>query len=409
MRPHRVDRALRWRGAAAATLAVAGLLLAPSAHEAPASGTATTPSGASGAAVVRVIVQAQHGMLDHASAAAAALGGAVVATQTALDTVVTDLPASAVARLRTSPGVVGVTPDGRVHLDTAGVGPTGLPGDMTNQARLTGATTFWRNGSTGQGVDVALIDSGVAPCPACHGRSSTGPTFVRVADPASRYLDTFGHGTLLAGIIAGHDAGRAGDPEGAASGFLGIAPGARCQPQGGRRARRGDVSQVIAAIDWVVQHAHDKGLNIRVLNLSFGTDSRAGHQIDPLAYAAEVAWQHGIVVVASAGNHGGRGPDDPAVRPHVARRRAPTTPRHACRSTTTPSPPFTPRGRHAPPRPAGPGCPRPGPARAGLVRRRSSRRRGAARRRGSSAAAGPRRRPPSRPAPWRCCSSAAAA
>ena len=106
-------------------------------------------------------------MLDHASAAAAALGGAVVATQTALDTVVTDLPASAVARLRTSPGVVGVTPDGRVHLDTAGVGPTGHPGDMTNVARLTGATTFWKNGYSGQGVDVALLDSGVLPVDGC--------------------------------------------------------------------------------------------------------------------------------------------------------------------------------------------------------------------------------------------------
>ena len=61
------------------------------------------------------------------------------------------------------------------------------------------------------------------------------------------------------------------------------------------------MSQVIAAIDWIVQHRNSDGLNIRVLNLSFGTDGTQDYQLDPLAYAAEVAWHHGIVVVVAAG------------------------------------------------------------------------------------------------------------
>jgi serine protease AprX len=65
-----------------------------------------------------------------------------------------------------------------------------------------------------------------------------------------------------------------------------------------------DVSQVLAGIDWVVQHAHDPGMNIRVLNLSFGTDASQSYTVDPLAYAAEVAWRAGILVVTSAGNSG---------------------------------------------------------------------------------------------------------
>jgi serine protease AprX len=65
-----------------------------------------------------------------------------------------------------------------------------------------------------------------------------------------------------------------------------------------------DVSQVIAAIDWVTQHAHDSGLNIRVLNLSYGTDSTQGSALDPLSYAVEQAWRRGIVVVVAAGNDG---------------------------------------------------------------------------------------------------------
>ena len=65
-----------------------------------------------------------------------------------------------------------------------------------------------------------------------------------------------------------------------------------------------DVSQVIAAIDWVVQHRNDSDLNIRVINLSYGTNSAQDYTVDPLAYAAEQAWKAGIVVVAAGGNYG---------------------------------------------------------------------------------------------------------
>jgi serine protease AprX len=64
------------------------------------------------------------------------------------------------------------------------------------------------------------------------------------------------------------------------------------------------VTQVIAAIDWVVQHAHDPGFNIRVINLSYGTNTTQAYGVDPLAFAVEQAWKHGIVVVAAAGNAG---------------------------------------------------------------------------------------------------------
>ena len=84
-----------------------------------------------------------------------------------------------------------------------------------------------------------------------------------------------------------------------------------------------DVSQVIAAIDWVVQHRHDNGLNIRVLNLSYGTNSAQSAEVDPLSYAVEQAWKKGIVVVAAAGNSGYQvgggapGVADPAYNPFV--------------------------------------------------------------------------------------------
>jgi len=80
-----------------------------------------------------------------------------------------------------------------------------------------------------------------------------------------------------------------------------------------------DVTQVIAAVDWVTQHAHDPGMNIRVLNLSYGTASTQAYTSDSLAQAVEQAWKHGIVVVAAAGNDGKSSKNlaDPAFDPYV--------------------------------------------------------------------------------------------
>src|SRR6185312_13840219 len=58
------------------------------------------------------------------------------------------------------------------------------------------------------------------------------------------------------------------------------------------------------AIDWVVENGHKDGLNIRVMNMSFGTDGTQSYVYDPLAYAAEMAWRAGVVVVVAAGNDG---------------------------------------------------------------------------------------------------------
>jgi serine protease AprX len=65
-----------------------------------------------------------------------------------------------------------------------------------------------------------------------------------------------------------------------------------------------DVSQVIAAIDWVVQHKNDNDLNIRVINLAYGTNTTQDYVDDPLAFAVEQAWNAGIFVVAATGNAG---------------------------------------------------------------------------------------------------------
>jgi serine protease AprX len=156
---------------------------------------------------------------------------------------------------------------------------------------------------TGAGVGVALIDSGVSPVKGLDGAGKVinGPDLSFESQvPNLRNLDTFGHGTHMAGIIAGQD------PAGAAgTRFAGVAPGAHLvNVKVATADGAADVSQIIAGVDWVITHRNDPGLNIRVLNLSYGTQSAQSATLDPLAYAVEKAWQAGIVVVVAAGNDG---------------------------------------------------------------------------------------------------------
>lgn len=187
---------------------------------------------------------------------------------------------------------------------------------------LTGATDFWKDGITGAGVDVALIDTGVVPVDGLTypGKVINGPdlSFESQADNL-RYLDTYGHGTHLAGIIAGRANDATTVKQGEAQHFLGMAPGARIVNVKVADAQGAvDVSQVIAAIDWVIQHRNDNGMNIRVITLAYGTDSLQSYQTDPLSHIVEQAWNAGIVVVVAAGNDGASAPlRNPASNPFV--------------------------------------------------------------------------------------------
>ncbi|HEX2808847.1 MAG TPA: S8 family serine peptidase [Kineosporiaceae bacterium] len=192
----------------------------------------------------------------------------------------------------------------------------------------TGAAAWWNAGYTGAGVDVALIDTGVAPVEglATAGKIIYGPDLsLESQAPSLRNLDTNGHGTFMAGLIAGKDSTLTAPYANApASAYRGMAPDARILSLKVGVADGGtDVTQVIPAIDWVVQHRTDNGLNIRVINLSYGTNSLQASTVDPLSFAVEQAWKKGIVVVVAAGNTGyqkGRGAlgiADPAYNSYV--------------------------------------------------------------------------------------------
>jgi serine protease AprX len=207
---------------------------------------------------------------------------------------------------------VAATPAGASTYD-----PAGDMNSMYNTTRYMGAADWWDAGATGAGVDVALIDTGVTPVPGLDGPDKIiyGPDLsLESQAPNLTRLDANGHGTFMAGLIAGHDSTLTAPYSSApASAYRGVAPDARIvSVKVGDANGAVDVSQVIAAINWVVQHRHDDGLNIRVLNLSFGTNGVQHYLLDPLAFAAEQAWRKGIVVVAAGGNLGFQSEDDDA-------------------------------------------------------------------------------------------------
>ncbi|MDQ3879494.1 MAG: S8 family serine peptidase [Chloroflexota bacterium] len=239
------------------------------------------------------------------------LGGRVERHIEIIEAFVAIVPPNRLAALRTAPGVLSVTPDSQVQLmgaigDGLGFDDPSEMGTMYTVAKAIDAHALWDGGITGRGIDIAVIDSGVVEVPELAGRVVYGPdlSFESQA-PNLAHLDTYGHGTHMAGIIAGRDASAVGGRYRDTKYFMGVAPDSRIvsiKVAGSSGAT--DVSQVIAAIDWVVQHRSDNGMNIRVLNLSFGTDGTQSYLLDPLAYAAEVAWRRGIVVVVAAGNSG---------------------------------------------------------------------------------------------------------
>jgi subtilisin family serine protease len=302
------------RRARAGALALA-VLAAVLAGAAPAAG--STPTGS---APVAVIVRELPGAGDGPERRVAALGGRVTRRLAIVDGFAASLPGAAVDRLRRAAGVASVTPDARLApLDDGwdddedgdeqrgGWDADGDLGSLDNVTRMIGARSLLADGYTGRGVDVALVDTGVVPVAGLDGRGK----LVNGADlsfesqaPNLRYLDSNGHGTHMAGIIAGRD--RSGDDDDDEErGFRGVAPDARLvNVKVGAASGATDVSQVLAAIDWVVAHRRDNGLNIRVLNLSYGTDGVQDYLLDPLTYAVEVAWRKGIVVVVAAGNRG---------------------------------------------------------------------------------------------------------
>ena len=310
---HGPERGTRSRLAvAAAAAATVGLMGGVGAVAVPA-GAATRPGTAP--SLVEVVVQST-GDRAAAARAVADVGGTVTVDLPIVDGVAARVPAGSADAIASAPGVLAVTPNAAVApagLALAGGTSTGTSGQAflhsTGAARLhaRGVVGTHRSGTP---TRVALIDTGVDTEAATSGdlagrvvpvkdpRSTSARGQVACVDFSSEHScdDDYGHGTFMAGLIAGN---------GAASGgrFAGSAPGAEIvSVKIAGRTGASDVTKVLAAVQWVVSFR--ARYDIGVLNLSLGTNSRTDPRVDPLNRAVQRAWDSGIVVVAAAGNSG---------------------------------------------------------------------------------------------------------
>jgi serine protease AprX len=210
------------------------------------------------------------------------------------------LPAQQAKRLARNPHVLALTLNAGVHGQGVNAGQLN-----TKFPKTINADKLWNYGITGKGVGVAVIDTGVAG-DVSDFKGSDGASRVVAnvvtAPGATTAGDGYGHGTHVAGIIAGNSFNRS--PRDPLFGhYVGVAPDANLIAiKAADEAGNSTVLDVIRGIQFVVDHQAD--YNIRVLNLSLSTDTPQSYKSDPLDAAVEYAWQHGIVVVAAAGNRG---------------------------------------------------------------------------------------------------------
>ena len=114
--------------------------------------------------------------------------------------------------------------------------------------------------------------------------------------------DTYGHGTHVAGIIAGDGTRRDGD-DAAAGSYIGIAPHANLIAiKAADDNGQGTILDAIYGLQFVVDHRDE--YNIRVVNLSLASTTAESYLNDPLDAAVESAYFSGVLVVAAAGNRG---------------------------------------------------------------------------------------------------------
>ena len=202
----------------------------------------------------------------------------------------------ALEQLAADPNVAYITPDRPVQAMLDYATPT-VYADIARQ-----------NGYDGSGITVALIDSGAEARPDLDPASiqknlhtQTRIVYNQSFVPGEDATDGYGHGTHVAGILAGN--GQKSLGTGFTRTFFGVAPNAEIvNLKVLDSSGAGTDSAVIAALQQVVKLKAK--YKIRIVNLSLGRPVYESYTKDPLCQAVENAWANGIVVVVAAGNGG---------------------------------------------------------------------------------------------------------
>ena len=293
----------RWRSglAVAAIATVAPVAFGATVAQAAPSAQVAAVAKKSPARKVTAIVQFKPGFSERkAKTLVANYGGKVTSRVPLIHGLAVRIGAKQAPKLAAERQVIGLTLNSRVHGTAVEDGAL-----ATRFPKTIKADKVWRRGYTGAGVGVAVIDTGIAgdmtdfQDAAGNSRVVANAITSRTATTAG---DGFGHGTHVAGIIAGNSLHRdASDP--LYGKYIGVAPDANLiAVKASDEAGNSTVLDVINGLQFVVDHKAE--FNIRVVNLSVSSDTAVSYKLDPLDAAVEYAWQKGIVVVAASGNRG---------------------------------------------------------------------------------------------------------
>ena len=248
------------------------------------------------ARTLSVIVRESAPASDAAERLVGSLHGTVVRELPIVGGFTARVAGSAVLALASDDAVLRVWGDAKLHMNSVNMAHfDALPINSTWQGVVNlGQARDVQNAGPflGQGVTVALLDTGVSA------NTDLGHRVLARVDltPDHDGYDRYGHGTHMAGLIAGNGNQSLGL-------YQGVAPKAHLVSVKVAGADGStDVSVVLAGIEWIVEHQSQ--YNIKVMNLSFGTDATQPYSVDPLDFAVERAWFSGIAVVVSAGNRG---------------------------------------------------------------------------------------------------------
>jgi serine protease AprX len=313
---------IRWGLTAGASTAMLALLVVLATLPATGLSRSTTASSEAGSGIasaplvrlaanhpgrsVEAIVQFENGVSpSNAHKLVRANGGRVTGELPIINGLAARMTAARANRLARLDGV-------RVVSLNAGVKKTGLVSGIDTSLLQTSypdsvqAPRAWST-ATGKGVGVAVVDTGIAGTLPDFRTSQSNSTSRVVATVATNPYatgdnDSYGHGTHVAGIIAGNGNNRPSS-DSLKGDYVGVAPDANLISVK-VADEKGDATllDVIYGLQFAVDNKD--AYNIRVINLSLESTQAQSYKTDPLDAAAEAAWFSGIVVVAAAGNRG---------------------------------------------------------------------------------------------------------
>ena len=244
------------------------------------------------------LVHTTAGLAGALSHKLALLGATEIETASAANMVIARLSSQALAAIATDPSVTIATRDtaivatgdrtrGQVGFEEDDHAVTATSADMA--AIFTVRAPYAWTRTTGAGVTVAILDTGVADHPDLGRRKVKAR--VSFVNDVSTAQDPAGHGTFIAGLIAANGT------------MKGVAPDADLVSVRVLDARgNGTVANVVKAVDWLLKNT--KRYHIDIVNMSWGAPQATTYHKDILSALVESLWLSGTTVVAAAGNDG---------------------------------------------------------------------------------------------------------